>query len=87
MKRYSEKDIKRLTNVDWEVSVRKRPQMYFPTAEVNAQEVAKAIEYSARILGVKQIDFIEMDGWSYFCADDDLYLIHIGLIRRRGKGR
>lgn len=45
--------------------------MYFPTAEVNAEEVAKAIEYSAKILGAIETDFIEIDRWSYFCAYDD----------------
>jgi len=68
MKKYTADDI---PLVDWGVNVRKRPQMYFPTAEINAEEVAKAIEYSAKILGVKETNFIEIDGWSYFCADDD----------------
>jgi hypothetical protein len=68
MKKYTADDIK---PVDWEAHVRQRPEMYFPTAEVDAEEVAKAIEYSAKILGVVETDFKEMDGWSYFCADED----------------
>lgn len=68
MKKYTADDIK---PIDWEAHVRKRPEMYFPTSEVNAEEVAKAIEYSAKILGAIETDFKEMDGWSYFCADED----------------
>jgi hypothetical protein len=68
MKKYTADDIK---PIDWEAHVRNRPEMYFPTSEVDAEEIAKAIEYSARILGVVESDFKEMDGWSYFCADED----------------
>jgi len=68
MKKYTADDIK---PIDWEAHVRKRPEMYFPNSEVDAEEVAKAIEYSAKILGAVKTDFKEMDGWSYFCADED----------------
>jgi hypothetical protein len=68
MKKYTADDIPLL---DWSDHVRKRPQMYFPTAEISAEEIAKVIEYSAKILGVKETKFIEIDEWSYFCADND----------------
>ncbi|MEJ1356543.1 MAG: hypothetical protein RPU39_17995 [Candidatus Sedimenticola sp. (ex Thyasira tokunagai)] len=51
MKKYTADDIKRL---DWGAHVRNRPQVYFPSAEVDAKEIAKAIEDSAKILGVKK---------------------------------
>ncbi|TMP86662.1 hypothetical protein CWC05_12755 [Pseudoalteromonas ruthenica] len=68
MKKYTADDIK---PIDWEAHVRMRPEMYFPTPDVDAEEVAKAIEYSAKVLGAVETDFSEMDGWSYFCADKD----------------
>lgn len=54
MKKYTADDIK---HIDWEAHVRKHPEMYFPTSKVDAEEVAKAIEYSAKILGVIKTDF------------------------------
>lgn len=68
MKKDTADDIK---PVDWETHVRQRPEMYFPTSNVDASEVSKAIKYSANILGAVETDFREMDGWSYFCADVD----------------
>jgi hypothetical protein len=45
-----------------------------PSAQVDAEAIATAIEYTAKILGAAETDFKEMDGWSYFCADEDWLL-------------
>ena len=68
MKKYTEEDIK---VVDWDAHVKKNPTMYYGDKEISPEELGKAIEYSALILGAKKLSNVQIDDWWYFCSDVD----------------
>lgn len=68
MNKYTSSDI---SPINWEEHVRKRPDIYFGSSEVSADEIAKAIEYVAERLGAGETLTLTIDDWCYFCSDTD----------------
>ncbi|CAH0535318.1 hypothetical protein VST7929_02924 [Vibrio stylophorae] len=68
MHRYTKKDIPPL---DWDAHVRNNLEMYFDVSEVTVFHVALALKYPASILGARLFENVEIDGWNYFCSNED----------------
>jgi len=65
---YSEKDIKILTAKE---GIKKRPEMYFGSRGINAEDICTEIAKGALVLGSKSVQVSNIDDWWFICADTD----------------